>query len=213
MTGTAKTVVGVVLAGGQSRRMGGGDKALRTLAGKPMLAHVIERLASQVQCCVINANGDPVRFIPFGLPVVPDTFGEFPGPLAGILAGMRWTLAQVPDARWIVTVPGDSPLVPKDLVARLAAGLQPAGDTIALARSLGRVHPVVGLWPVKLADPLQSALVAGVRKVTAWTDQHGAIPVEFPSVRFGGVDVDPFFNANTPEDFETLTQYLGDGAP
>ena len=211
MTGTAKTVVGVILAGGQSRRMGGGDKALRALAGKPMLAHVIERLASQVPCCVINANGDLGRFIPFGLPVVPDSFGEFAGPLAGILAGMRWTLAHVPDARWIVTVPSDSPLVPTDLVARLAAGLRPASDTIVLAQSMGRTHPVVGLWPVKLADPLQSALEAGVRKIAAWTDQHGTIPVEFPSVRVGGADVDPFFNANTPEDFETLRGLLEAG--
>lgn len=208
MTGTRETVVGVVLAGGLSRRMGGGDKGLRTLAGKPMLAHVIDRLAPQVQRCVINANGDPGRFIPFGLPVVPDTVDGFAGPLAGVLAGMRWALSHEPQASWIATVPGDSPLLPEDLVARLSAALPPATDAIALAQSMGRIHPVAGLWPVRLAGSLQTALEAGVRKVVAWTDTHGTIPVPFPQARCGDTEVDPFFNANTPEEFDTLSALL-----
>ena len=208
MTGTREAVVGVVLAGGLSRRMGGGDKGLRTLAGKPMLARVIDRLAPQVQRCVINANGDPGRFIPFGLPVVPDTVDGFAGPLAGVLAGMRWTLAHEPQANWIVTVPGDSPLLPEDLVARLARALPPETNAIALAQSMGRMHPVVGLWPVALAGSLQTALEAGTRKVVAWTDTHGTIPVPFPQARCGDTEVDPFFNANTPEEFDTLSALL-----
>ena len=208
MTGTREAVVGVVLAGGLSRRMGGGDKGLRTLAGKPMLARVIDRLAPQVQRCVINANGDPSRFIPFGLPVVPDTVDGFAGPLAGVLAGMRWTLAHEPQANWIVTVPGDSPLLPEDLVARLARALPPETNAIALAQSMGRMHPVVGLWPVALAGSLQTALAAGTRKVVAWPDTHGTIPVPFPHARCGDTEVDPFFNDNTPEEFDTLSALL-----
>lgn len=211
MTGAPGTVVGVVLAGGLSRRMGGGDKGLRVLAGKPMLAHVIERLAPQVQGCVINANGDPTRLIPLGLPIVPDTFGDFAGPLAGVLAGMRWALSHVPEARSIVTVPSDSPLLPHDLVARLRAGQPPQRETIVLAQSSGRLHPVVALWPVSLADDLQAALEAGVRKILAWTDRHGAAQVSFPPVRLAGVEFDSFFNANTPEEFETLRGLLEAG--
>ena len=210
MAGASDTV-GVILAGGLSRRMGGGDKGLRTLAGKPMLAHVIERLAPQVQCCVINANGDASRFIPFALPVVPDTFGDFAGPLAGVLAGMRWALSHVPETRCIVTVPSDSPLLPGDLVARLAAGLAPQRETIVLAQSMGRLHPVVGLWPVFLASELQDALEAGVRKILAWTDRHGAVQVSFPPMHLAGIEFDPFFNANTPEEFETLRGLLEAG--
>src|SRR6185436_2052358 len=144
-------VTGVILAGGLSRRMGGGDKGLLELAGRPMLAHVVCRLRPQVGAILVNANGDPARFAPLGLPVVPDTVGGFVGPLAGVLAGMRWSAVNAPDARWIVTAAGDAPLLPGDLVAQLAAAVASRPGAIALAQSHGELHPVIGLWPVALA--------------------------------------------------------------
>lgn len=197
----AKLVTGVLLAGGLSRRMGGGDKCLRDLAGKPMLARVMERLAPQVATMVINANGDPARFAQFGLDVVPDTIGGFAGPLAGVLAGMRWSASHAPEARWIVTVSTDAPFLPLDLAQRLLSAV--ADDrTIALAASGGDVHPVIGLWPVALGDDLEAQLEAGVRKVLHWTDRHSSVVVEFPFLRFHGRMIDPFFNANTPEELD-----------
>jgi molybdopterin-guanine dinucleotide biosynthesis protein A len=205
---SAQSVTGVILAGGQSRRMGGGDKGLLDLSGRPMLAHAIERLAPQVGRLVLNANGDPTRFAAFGLPVVADMVADFAGPLAGVLAGMRWSLANAPAARWIVTAAGDAPLLPRDLVARCLAALRDRSGAIALAQSAGELHPVIGLWPVGLADDLQAELAAGVRKVLAWTDRHGTVPVPFAFVRVGGRDIDPFYNANTPAELDALRALL-----
>ncbi len=199
-----RSVTGVILAGGQSRRMGGGDKGLLELNGKPMLQHVIDRLRPQVGSIAINANGDPGRFAQFGLPVIPDTVAGFVGPLAGVLAGMRWSAAHAPEARWIVTAAGDAPLLPTDLVARLVAAAAERADAIALAQSHGELHPVIGLWPVALADDLEEQLARGVRKVLHWTDRHGTVPVPFPAARIGGAEIDPFFNANTPQELEQL---------
>jgi molybdopterin-guanine dinucleotide biosynthesis protein A len=229
-------IVGVLLAGGQSRRMfeaaaerpasqkptgssgratgdkATGDKGLLDLAGKPMLGHVIERLRPQVGAMVINANGDPERFKAFGLPVAADTITGHVGPLAGVLAGMRWSLANVPAATHIATVSTDAPFLPADLVARLAAGLTPS-TPIALASSGGELHPVIGLWPVALADDLEAGLHAGLRKVLAWTDRHGTTATEFPILELGGRRVDPFFNANTPGELEEARQLLALAAP
>jgi molybdopterin-guanine dinucleotide biosynthesis protein A len=207
------SVTGVILAGGQSRRMGGGDKGLLELAGKPMLAHVIERLAPQVGRVVVNANGDPARFAAFGLPVVADTVPDFAGPLAGVLAGMRWSRANAPAARWIATAAGDAPLLPRDMVERCIEALEGRPGAIALARSAGHLHPVIGLWPVALADDLEAQLAAGVRKVLAWTDRHGTVPVSFPFVEVGGTGLDPFFNANTPQELGELRALLARAAP
>jgi len=204
----SEAVTGIVLAGGQSRRMGGGDKGLLELAGKPMLGHVIDRLSVQVGRMAINANGDPSRFAPFGLPVVADTVSGFVGPLAGVLAGMRWSAGSASGARWIVTVAGDAPMLPLDLVSRLTAAVQSCDTAIALARSAGEVHPVIGLWPVALADGLETALQDGVRKVLHWTDRHGTVAVDFPMTRVGSVEVDPFFNANTPQELDSLRAML-----
>jgi molybdopterin-guanine dinucleotide biosynthesis protein A len=202
----AVPVTGVILAGGQSRRMGGGDK------GRPMLAHVIERLGPQVGRVAINANGDPARFAAFGLPVVADTIADFPGPLAGVLAGMRWSRANAPGARWIATAAGDAPLLPADLVARCLEALAGRAEAIALAQSAGELHPVIGLWPVALADDLETQLAAGVRKVLDWTGRHGTVAVPFAMLGLGGSEIDPFFNANTPQDLERLRAILA-GAP
>jgi molybdopterin-guanine dinucleotide biosynthesis protein A len=208
-----QSVAGVILAGGQSRRMGGGDKGLLDLAGKPMLAHVIERLAPQVDRLAINANGDLARFAAFGLPVVADTVPNFAGPLAGVLAGMRWARTNAPSARWIATAAGDAPLLPRDLVARCIRALEEVPGAIALAQSAGELHPVIGLWPVALADDLEARLAAGVRKVLAWTDRHGTVPVPFPFVQVGGTALDPFFNANTPQELADLRALLTRAAP
>jgi molybdopterin-guanine dinucleotide biosynthesis protein A len=191
--------------------MGGGDKGLLELAGKPMLAHVIERLTPQVSGLVINANGDPARFAHLGLPVVADTIADFAGPLAGVLAGMRWSRANVPAARWIATAAGDAPLLPTDLVARALAALRGHSGGVALAQSGGELHPVIGLWPVALADDLEAQLAAGVRKVLAWTDRHGTVPVPFAMLQVGGASLDPFFNANTPQELDALRAVLAGG--
>ncbi len=199
---------GVVLAGGLSRRMGGGDKGLIELGGKPMLAHVIGRLDPQVSQVAINANGDPSRFAQFGLPVVPDPVQGFVGPLAGVLAGLKWARDAATGASWVVSVSADAPLVPKDLVVRLAEAAGQHRAAIAMAQSLDGLHPVIGLWPVALADDLEAALKAGVRKVLDWTDRHRTVPVTFDPIELGGVEIDPFFNANTPQELEQLRHML-----
>jgi molybdopterin-guanine dinucleotide biosynthesis protein A len=205
---------GLLLAGGQSRRMseafaeGRGDKGLLEIAGKPMLGHVIERLKPQVGALVINANGDPARFAEFALPIVPDTVEGFAGPLAGILAGLRWSKANAPEATHLVSVSTDAPFLPANLVECLQAGLEAGTGAIALARSDGGLHPVIGLWPVALADDLEEALRAGTRKVLAWTDRHGTVPVDFPFIELKGRSVDPFFNANTPEELAQARELL-----
>jgi molybdopterin-guanine dinucleotide biosynthesis protein A len=204
-------VTGVILAGGLSRRMGGGDKGLLDLGGASMLAHVVRRLAPQVGRMVLNANGDPARFASFGLPVAADTVAGFAGPLAGVLAGMRWSERQAPTARFIATVSSDAPFLPGDLVARLALTLAARPTAVALARSGGELHPVIGLWPIALADDLERGLAAGVRKVLRWTDRHGTIPVDFAFLERGGRSIDPFFNANTPEELDEARRLLAEG--
>lgn len=190
-----KQPFGVILAGGQARRMGGGDKALLPLGGDTLLGHVIARLEPQVANLALNANGDPDRFASFGLPVLGDSIDGFAGPLAGVLAGMDWAADRGADH--IVTAAADTPFFPPDLVPRLLLAVETSGHPIALAKTESGRHPTFGLWPVVLRDDLRSALASGVRKVVAWTDMHGAASAEFPS----GV-LDPFFNVNTPEDMK-----------
>ncbi len=196
--------LGVILAGGQATRMGGGDKGLRAVAGQRLLDHVLERLAPQVAAMALNANGAPARFAEFGLPVLPDSLPDFPGPLAGVLAGMDWAAAQGAEA--VVSVAADTPFFPRDLVARLQAAAGPSGLALAATREGGKLwrHPTFGLWPVALRADLRAALEGGLRKVVIWTDQHGAGTAEFDSLPF-----DPFFNINTPQDIETAAQLVG----
>ncbi|MEO1248763.1 MAG: molybdenum cofactor guanylyltransferase MobA [Pseudomonadota bacterium] len=192
-------VTGVLLAGGQSRRMGGGDKCLLPVAGRPMLAHAIDRLAPQVSSLVLNANGPAERFADFDLPIAPDSVAGFVGPLAGILTGCRWAAAHHPDHRFIVTAAADTPFFPTDLVARLVDAAMEE-ETIVLAASGGRTHPVFGLWPVGLADDLENWLaVPENRKILTWVNRHPNKLVEFDT-RVGEPAGDPFFNINTPED-------------
>jgi molybdopterin-guanine dinucleotide biosynthesis protein A len=206
-------VTGVILAGGLSRRMGGGDKALLDLGGATMLGCIVDRLRPQVDALVINANGDPSRFAAFGLPVVADETSDYAGPLAGVLAGMRWSLAHAPSARHIATVSSDAPFLPMDLVIRLSSEIADRPGAIALARSGGGPHPVIGLWPVALADDLQAWLAAGTRKVLAWVDRHTSAQVVFTEIEIGGRKVDPFFNANTPEELAVVRALIGGASP
>ncbi len=216
LTVTKSEIVGVLLAGGLSRRMGGGDKGLLDLAGSSMLARVIDRIRPQVGDLVINANGDPARFAAFKLAVVPDTVPDNPGPLAGVLAGMRWAQTNRPAARYILTVSTDAPFLPGDLADRLALAADSAAGAIAMARSSGKLQPVIGLWPTALADDLEAAIRHdGIRKVLAWTDRHGVAAVDFAPVLIGDKGVDPFFNANTPEELDEARRLLrlkGDAA-
>lgn len=188
-------VIGIILAGGRSQRMGGGDKCLRPLGGRPLLAHVIARLRPQVDRLALNANGDAARFADFGLPVIADGVPDFAGPLAGVLAGLEWAAAHLPEAHYIVTAPGDSPFLPHDLVRHLAAQLIAEDAELAVAASAGQPYPVVGLWPVGLRAELRHALtIEHEHKVDAWAGRYRRVIAEFPTD-----PVDPFFNANTPE--------------
>lgn len=204
----ALPIVGVLLAGGQSRRMGGGDKGLRLLADKPMMAHVRDRLAGQAAPIIVNANGDPARFAEIGLPVVADEVEGYAGPLAGVLAGLKWAAANVPEARFIVTAACDTPFFPENLTSALLDATGGTYPAIVLAASDGRVHPVFGLWPVALADDLEEALRTGTRKVLNWTGRHPNFTVPFPKAVIGGRGMDPFFNANTPEEFAEAERLL-----
>jgi molybdopterin-guanine dinucleotide biosynthesis protein A len=199
--------VGVLLAGGQSRRMGGGDKALRLLGGISLLDRVIARLRPQVDALVLNANGDPSRFAGLDLPVVADSIADFVGPLAGVLAGLDWAAARHPDCAFVASVATDAPFLPRDLVARLTRGLEEAGADLACAASNGREHPVFGLWPVRLRDELRRAVVEeGVRKVDLWTGRY-----KLATVRFTVRPIDPFFNTNSPEDLAAAAALVASG--
>jgi molybdopterin-guanine dinucleotide biosynthesis protein A len=201
-------IVGVLLAGGQSRRMGGGDKTLRLLAGQTLLDRVIQRVRPQVAQLVLNANGDPARFALFGLPVVADSIDDFAGPLAGVLAGLDWTAVNRPDCPLVVSLATDAPFLPADLVARLVEGMEAQRAELACAASGGQPHPVIGLWPVRLREALRRALTAeGIRKVDVWTQRYRLATVEFADR-----PVDPFFNANRPEDLDRAAALLAETA-
>lgn len=207
MPNIVQSVAGVLLAGGRSSRMGGGDKCLRPLGGRPMLARAIERARPQVGALVLNANGDAARFGVFGLPVVSDPVPDFAGPLAGILAGLQWVRVNRPAPAWMASFATDVPFFPADLVARLMAKVVEEKADLACAASAGRTHPVFGLWPVRLADDLHRDLTeGGIRKVDAWTANYRVATVEFPSV-----PLDPFLNVNRPEDEAEVERLIDRG--
>lgn len=196
-------IYGVILAGGEARRLGGGDKGLRMLAGRPLLAHVMERLGPQVARLVLNANGDAARFRGLDLPVIGDSIAGRPGPLAGILAGLDWAAAQHAAPCWIATAPADCPFLPRDMVAHLARGLTKDG-VAAVASYQGRLQPVIGLWSTSLREDLRRAILQdGMRRVEDWLCRCDAKAIAFP------VAVpDPFFNINTPEDLDRAAELL-----
>lgn len=194
--------LGVILAGGLARRMGGGDKGALPLGAGTLLSHVIDRLAPQSDALVLNANGDPARFAAYGLPVVADSIADHPGPLAGILAGLDYAADH--GASHILSAAADTPFFPRDLCERLQSARSAEGKPLALAASLedGRKvrHPTFGLWPVALREDLRAALRDGTRKIVLWTDSHGAATAMFPP--------GSFFNVNTPEDLARAEQRL-----
>lgn len=199
---------GVLLAGGLSRRMGGGDKPLRAIAGRSILAHAIARLAPQCDALVLNANGDAARFAEFDLPVIADSVPGFAGPLAGILAGLAWVAAHRPDAAWMLSAPADCPFLPHDLVARLHRARARCDARIAVAASGGRTHHVVALWSVSLRHDLHRALVDDDRRqVGGFIARYSSVTAEWPVTPH-----DPFFNANTIADLDEADRIAGGNA-
>lgn len=194
---------GVILAGGKSSRLGGGDKGLLSLDAQTMLAHVISRISGQVAKLAINASGDPVRFAQFGLPVIADATPTRDGPLAGVLAGITWAQTQ-PGLRAIVTVSTDTPFIPPDLVKRLTA----SGAPLVCAVSHAHVHPTVSLWPLTIAPHIGAALAGGSREMMAFVVDHGARLAIVPQTTVNGRSIDPMFNVNTPEELDLARRIL-----
>jgi len=192
----APEIPGVLLAGGLARRMGGGDKPMREIAGRTILDRVIARLKPQCDGLILNANGDPARFAAFGLPVIADGVADFPGPLAGILAALDWASANRPDVSLVLSAAADCPFLPRDLVSRLHRSLNEENAQLAVAASGDQSHPVIGLWSIALREELRHALVIeDIRKIDRWTARYRLATVKWPSE-----PLDPFFNANTMDD-------------
>jgi len=201
---TAATL-GLILAGGLARRMGGGDKPRTRIGGETILSRVLKRMAPQCPRVIINANGDPARFADTGVPVIADDVPDFAGPLAGIVAGLDWAAAHAPGVAYVASVPGDCPFLPRDLVSRLHQAREQANTPLACARSGEWRHPVVGLWPVALRVDLRHALtVEDLRKIELWTARHGVAIADWPAE-----PIDPFFNVNTPEDAAAAERIAG----
>lgn len=202
-------IAAVILAGGLARRMGGGDKAQKMLAGQSLLERILTRIKPQVGPLVLNANGDPKRFSHTGLPVVEDVVEGHPGPLAGVLTGLDWVAKNHPECQWMLSVPCDAPFIPLDLVQRLKAAMEKGGHPLACAQSHGRTHPVVGLWSLALREDLRTAIEEEeLRKVDKWTARHGISHVDFDDLLIGGKLIDPFFNANKPFDLDEVEELL-----
>src|SRR5277367_6493584 len=209
LTMAPERIMAVVLAGGLARRMGGGDKCLKLLAGRTILDHVLERLDGQAERILLNANGDLARFASWGVPVAADVVAGFGGPLVGVLTALEWAATHAPEITDVVSVPADGPFLPRDLVCRLVQARAAAGAVLAQAASNGRTNPVVGLWPVALAAQLRHAVVQeGIAKVDAWTARYSLATVDFDATQR-----DPFFNANTQEDLAEAERLLGAQSP
>jgi molybdopterin-guanine dinucleotide biosynthesis protein A len=194
----------VILAGGLARRMGGGDKPLKTIGGKTILDRVIECVTPQCAAIALNANGDPARFAQWDLPVVADSIEGFAGPLAGVLAGMDWAAEYTPHAEFILSVAADCPFLPNDLVAKLESVREAANADICVAHSGAQAHPVIALWRVSLREDLRHALVVeNMRKIDRWTARYKMARADWLVE-----PVDPFFNANSPEDIAEAERLL-----
>ena len=208
MTNDHPATIGVVLAGGLARRLGGSDKSLREVGGRTLLDRVVDRLKAQCDGLLLNANGDPARFLSLSLPIVADTIEGQLGPLAGVLSALDWMAANRPEAEWLVSAPCDCPFLPRDLVRQFQQRRSIEQAQLAVASSAGRRHPVFGLWPVALRGELRRALAEDVRKVDNWTARYRVVAVSWPAE-----PVDPFFNVNTAEDLveaEHLAKRLED---
>ena len=205
-----RNICGVLLAGGQSRRMGGGDKCLLKIGGKTLLQRIVDTAAPQVGPLVLNTNSDPSLFREYGLPVAPDVIDGFAGPLAGVLSGLDWAVANAPECEWVASFACDAPFAPRDLVARLREAVAADRADMACAVSGGRDHPVFALWPVRLVEDLRAAVVdEGVRKVDMWTGRYTLARAAFGNSD-GAFDGDPFFNINRREDLDTAAALLAE---
>ncbi|MGB0683054.1 MAG: molybdenum cofactor guanylyltransferase MobA [Magnetovibrionaceae bacterium] len=203
MTG-GPPIAGLILAGGLARRMGGGDKGLKQVGGRPVLDWVVERAKAQTAPLILNAGGDPNRFKAYGLPVVEDVVPGAQGPLAGILTGLDWLAQHHPGIEWMVSFTTDAPFIPRDLAQRLWQSCEERSAELACAVSNGRTHPVFGLWRVGLRADLRDALVGEeMRKIDRWTARYALAEVEFDTH-----PVDPFFNINRPEDLAEAEELL-----
>ncbi|MGH1405251.1 MAG: molybdenum cofactor guanylyltransferase MobA [Rhodomicrobiaceae bacterium] len=211
-------ITGVILAGGQSTRMGGGDKFLKEINGKTILSLVIEKFEKQCNSVLISANGDPARLEAYNKPIIIDPLIEeapstskdqeetLAGPLAGILAAMNWAKENHPGHTHILSVAADSPLFPDDFSQTMIKHANDLNENaVILAKSGGWHHPIFGLWPIEFATDLEAQLKAGVRKIRAWTNTHPNSAVEFEDQIIKDTKIDPFFNINKPEDFEIFT--------
>ena len=197
-------IVGVLLAGGLSRRMGGGDKNLLQLGGQTILSRTLERVKPQVETLILNANGDAERFSEYGLPVVEDVIDGFAGPLAGILTGLEWASEHLPECQWVATFATDAPFVPVDLVDKLLQAIEAEGAEMACAISNDRTHPPFALWPVRLKDELRKAMIdEEMRKIDLWTARYKIVHVPFE-----GQGIDPFFNINKPDHLSEAERFL-----
>ena len=192
----------LLLAGGQSRRMGGGDKNQLNLGGKSVLHHILDRVDRAGAPTAINANGDPLRFEAYGLPVIADVVDGYVGPLAGILTGLEWIATYHPTCTHMISLATDAPFLPPDLAHRLCARLG-SDASIAQAQSHGQRHPVFAIWPMALAADLRKAVCdEGVRKIDHFTQRHHC-----GAVAFSGTP-DPFLNINRPEDLAEAERWL-----
>ncbi len=209
MTDDRQSILGVLLAGGLARRMGGGDKPMKIIGGRTILERVIARLAPQCDGLILNANGDPARFASFRLPVVADTVEGFAGPLAGVLTALDWAAAHRPNVDWVLSAATDCPFLPRNLVTRLQRARIEQDAQLAVAASGGQVHPVIGLWNVALRDELRHALVVeDMRKIDRWTARY-----RLATVTWTTESLDPFLNANTVEDLAEAERFAAlDGA-
>lgn len=188
--------------------MGGGDKPLLSLGKARLIDHVAARLGPQVATLALNANGDPARFAGTNLPVLADTVPGYAGPLAGILTGLEWAATNTA-CQLLVSIAGDTPFFPGNLVERLAAAARERPGAIAVASSDGRWHPTFALWPLGLGDALRHFLVEeDNRRVSAFMERHGFVEVEFPMIEAEGRRIDPFFNINTPDDLAEAERLL-----
>jgi molybdopterin-guanine dinucleotide biosynthesis protein A len=203
-TTSSPPILGAILAGGRATRLGGGDKPLRTVGGRTLLAHVVARLVPQCAALVVSANGDPARFAALALPVVADNVPGQPGPLGGVLAALDWCASNRPDIGWLLSAPGDCPFLPPDLAARLYAAAHAHDAALAVATSGGRSHPVIALWSLTLREPLRHALtVEDMRRAHAFVGRQQAALVPWPTE-----PVDPFFNVNTEDDLANAERLM-----
>jgi molybdopterin-guanine dinucleotide biosynthesis protein A len=195
---------GIILAGGLSRRMGGGDKALRKLGKTSLLAHAIAAVRPQCEGLLLSANGDDARLAEFGLPIVADDVPGFKGPLAGILAGLDWIAAHRPDMDYAISAAADTPFLPDDLAARLKDARVQHNALLACARSGTRTHPLAALWPVAIRQELRHALVEqDLRKAGDFLHKYRCAIADWPIDPF-----DPFINVNEPGDLAVAEAIL-----